>query len=74
MQTLAGQVRTMKLALESRYGTHIGETHVIWPWLITNAGVLENIARVDAVVRTSWERRKGRRFIRELPEFGENVM
>ena len=74
IQTLEGQVRTMKLALESRYGTQISETHVIWPWLITYAGMLENIARVDVEGRTSWERRKGRRFIRELPEFGENVM
>ena len=74
MQTPEGQIRTMKMALESRYMIKMGETHPIWRWLVTCAGMLENIARVDDEGRTAWERRKGGRFIRELSEFGENVM
>ena len=64
----------MKMALESRSQIKMGDTHLIWLWLVTCAGMPGIVARVDDEGRTTWERRNGRSFIRELPEFGEHVL
>ena len=45
-QTLQGQFRSMKLALESRYGKPIRSDHSIFPWLVIYAGILINICKV----------------------------
>ena len=43
------------------------------PWLIKHAALLINVCKVGEDGRTSWERRKGKRFKRQLPEIGECV-
>jgi thiol-disulfide isomerase/thioredoxin len=72
-QTLQGQFRSMKLALESRYGRVIRSDHSIFPWLVMYAGVLINICKIGPDGRTPYERRKGKRFNQTLPEFGRNA-
>ena len=72
-QTMEGQIVTMRLSLESRYKVGIDENHTIWPWMVIYAALLYNITHVCSDVRTPWEKGKGRRFNRDLPEFGENV-
>ena len=61
----------MILAVESRY--KIREDHPIYPWLIRHVAMLINLIKVGADGRTSYERRKGKKFNRPLPEIGECV-
>ena len=73
MQTVQGQVRTLKMALETRYKRNIGEAHDILPWLIMYAAMLINICSVGGHGKMAYERRRGRPFKREVPEFAESV-
>lgn len=43
------------------------------PWLIKRAAFLINVCRVGEDGRTAWERRKGNKFVRAIPEIGECV-
>ena len=49
------------------------EDHPIWPWAVMYSVMLINICLVGEDGRTPYERRKGRRFKKELPEFGECI-
>ena len=64
-QTLQGQLRSKKLALESRYGETIRGDHSIFPWLVIYAGILINICKVGPDGRTPHERRKGKKSMRK---------
>ena len=68
-----GQVRTLKMSLETRYNRKIGEGHNILPWLIMYAAMLINICSIGEDGKTAYERRRGKKFKRELPEFGESI-
>ena len=72
-QVIQGQVRTLRLGLQARYQTVLRSDHPIMPWLIKHAALLINVCKVGEDGRTSWERRKGKRFKRQLPEIGECV-
>ena len=74
VKTVQGQVRTLKLALEARISEKVAETSDVVPWMIRHAAMLLNIGQRGDDGRTAWERVKGRRFNREVPEFGERVM
>ena len=74
VQTVQGQERSMKLALEHRYKTVVREDNPLWPWMTTHAAMLHNINSVGPTGRTPWELRRGRKFHRDIPEFGENVI
>ena len=73
VQTVQGQVRTLKTALESRYQMKIGEAHNVLPWLIMYAAILINICSIGEDGKTAYERRRGKSFKREIPEFGESI-
>ena len=66
IQTIQGQVGALKLGLESRYQRKILEDHPIWPWAVMYAAILINICLVGDDGRTSYERKKGRRFKRGI--------
>ena len=51
----------------------IQEGHNVLPWLIMYAAMLLNICRVGEDGRTAYERRRGKKFRREVPEFGESI-
>ena len=51
----------------------VEESHTVLPWLIMYAAMLINICSVGEDGKTAIERRRGKKFKRELPEFGENV-
>ena len=74
VKSVQGQVRTLKLALEARISEKVAETSDVVPWMIRHAAMLLNIGQRGDDGRTAWERVKGRRFNREIPEFGERVM
>ena len=73
IQTVQGQIRALRSSSEHRYKCTIKEDHCIWPWLIMYAGILINICLVGDDGRTAYERRKGRKFKRDLPEIGECI-
>jgi len=73
VQTIQGQVRTLKMALETRYQKKIGENHNILPWLVMYAGMLINICSIGEDGKTAYERRRGKSFKRDIPEFGESI-
>ena len=74
VKTVQGQARTMKLAPEARISEKVMETSDIIPWLIRHAAMLINIGQRGDDGRTAWERVKGRKLNRDVPEFGERVM
>ena len=73
VQTAQGQVRTLKMSLETRYQMKVDESHNVLPWLIMYAAMLINICRVGEDGKAAYERRRGKKFKRELPEFGESI-
>ena len=68
IQSVQEMMRTMKLALQSRYKSRIRSDHPILPWLVTHAAMILNLCKVGKDGRTAHERRKGKRFLRALPE------
>ena len=73
MQTAQRQVRTLKTVIESRYQMKIGESHNVLPWLIMYAAMLINLCSVGEDGKTAYKRRRGKRFKREVPEFGGSI-
>ena len=63
----------MLLGLEGRYKSRIREDHPIMPWLVRYSAVLINISKIGDDGRTAYERRKGKKFNRPLPEIGECI-
>ena len=74
VRTVQGQVRTMKSALDSNYKTEFGENHILIPWLVSYASSMINKFTIYIGGKTAHERCRGRKFNRQLPEFGECVM
>ena len=60
VQAIEGQVRTLKLALESRIGGTIPSDHDIVPWIVEHAAVIINKGQVGADGKTAYERLKGK--------------
>ena len=73
IQDVQAQMRTMKIALEHRYKRVIEEDNTLLPWLVKHAAMTINIARKGDDGRTAYERRKSKRFVKEIPEFGECI-
>ena len=74
IRTVQGQVTTMKNVLGSKYKTDFGEKHALIPRLVSCASSIINKFTIDAGGATARERCPGRKFNRQLPEFGERVM
>ena len=72
-QVIQGQLRTPRLGLQSRYQTRLRGDHPIMPRVIKHAAFVINVCKVGEDGRTAWERKKGQRFNRQLPEIGECV-
>ena len=73
VQTVQGQVGSSEAALESRYHMKIGESHNVLPWLVMYAAMLIIACKVGDDGKTAYERRRRKKFKRELPEFGEII-
>ena len=73
IKQVQGQIRTMKDALQTRYGGKAPEGHQCTPWLVQHAAQTMNRRRVDAYGVTPHKRWKGRNFGAHVTEFGENV-
>ena len=75
MLELGNQVRTLKVAFESRYPTvKVTEESVVFPWLVRHAAWLCTRFGVKQDGRTAYERLRNRSYKGEIAEFGEVVM
>ena len=73
VRQVQGQIRTMKDALESRYGERLpGDSHAM-PWLVAHAAATITRFRKDDHGLTAYRRWKGKEFRRPVAEFGECV-
>ena len=74
IQSVQGQVRVMKDALEAKWGVKLGAKHSVVPWMIEYAAVLLNRFEVGKDGKTAYERSKGRSSKTLGVEFGEAVL
>ena len=74
VNVVGGQVRTMRAALQGNLGVTLDYRTPALRWMIDYAGVLLTRFQVGEDGRTGYERLKGRRFRKEIVEFGEQVM
>ena len=70
---IQNQIRTMFDALKLRYKVEIPSDHPILKWLILHAGALLTRFMVGNDGKTAFERERGKKYRRSLPEFGETV-
>ena len=73
IQSVQGQVRVLKLALEKRRGIQIPHRHSVMPWVVEYAAFLLNRYEVGHDGKTVYERSKGKRAKTLGIEFGEGV-
>ena len=76
VQTIEGQSRTLRSALETSYGSKIGDDSVILTWLVEHAGTLHNLFHRSGEMKdgkTPYSRHRGREWRVSIPPFGETV-
>ena len=74
VQTVEGQIRSMKSALDMRYKTKISAEHPVVVWMCTHAAYLLNRLEVGRDGKTSYEKSKGKKAKVLGIEFGEKVL
>ena len=73
VRTVKGQIRTTKEALDSRYKDRIPGHHPVLSWVPRHAAASVVRYNVGKDGRTAHERWKGKKFKREVAEFGDCV-
>ena len=73
VRTVQGMIRTMRSALEERWGVEVGVDHAIWSWMAEYAGWILTRCQVGRDGRTAYERMKGKPAKIQGLEFGEGV-
>ena len=73
IQTVQGQIRTLRSALEARIGTKIKPTSPVFAWMVIHASTIITLCEVSKDGRVPYQRLRGRRMQPELVEFGESV-
>ena len=74
IQSVEGQVRVLKGALESRWNVKIGTKHMVLPWIVEYAAHLLNRFEGGHDGKTAYERCKGKMAKSMGIEFGEGVL
>ena len=73
VQSVVGQLRVMKDALETKWESVIPDRHPVMSWMTEYASVLLNRCEVGKDGKTAYERMKGKRATVLGIEFGEQV-
>ena len=73
IQTIQGQIRTLRSALESRLGIKIEPTGQMFAWLVIHAANVLNLCEIGRDCRMPYQRLRGRKLHPELVEFGESI-
>ena len=74
VQTIQGMLRTLRSALEARWGVQLDPEHALWTWVVEYAGWPVTRGKVGHDGKTAYERIKGRRARVHGFEFGEKVL
>ena len=74
VQSVQGVIRTMRSAVEEKWGVKLEVDHAVWPWLVEYAGWLLTRAEVGADGKTAYERSRGKEAKLPGVEFGEGVL
>ncbi len=74
IERVQGQIRTLRDALESRTEERGKGENSIFTWLVRNAAASMNRYQIGIDGRTAHERLRGRKFRRDVAEFGEGVL
>lgn len=69
-----GQIRTLRSAFETRVNGTLGVAVHVAPWMIRHAPSLVNWLHVGKYGNTPYSRVRGKRFSREIHEFGERIL
>ena len=73
IQVAQGMTRTLRDALESRYGERLDCESPLIPWMVMHVAGILNRHRVGEDGRTAYQHIKGKTFQRDFVEFGDNV-
>ena len=74
VQSIEGQVRVLKIAVERRWKAEIPVDHPVLAWAVEYASFLLNRFEVGHDGKTAYERLKGKRATTLAIEFGEKVL
>ena len=74
VKEVKAKTRTMRFALEENLGCKVDDDHPALACLVEWAAASVNIARIGADGKTPYELRFGRRWRREVAQFGEKAM
>ena len=73
VQAVGEQVRVLRKALEGRVGYQVPGSHPIVAWIIEHAADVLSKYQIGDDGKTGYERLKGKKYDKELAEFGERV-
>ena len=74
IQSIEGQVRTLRCAFEARTNSKLPTSSCLFAWLVVHAGNILNLHEVGKDGKVPFQRLRGRRMHPELVEFGERVL
>lgn len=74
VQAVQGMVRTMRSAVEEKWGVKLEADHTAWPWMVEYAGWLLTRAEVGHDGKTAYERSRGKAARIPGMEWGEAVL
>ena len=74
IQTVQGQIRTMRSALEARLGIKVAPNSPAFAWLVSHAANIITLCEVGTDGRVPYQRLRGRKMQPEPVEYGESVM
>ena len=74
IQAVQGMIRTMRSALEDKWGVKLEVAHPVWTWLAEYAGWMLTRGEVGRDGRTAYERIKGKKAKLHGMEFAEGVL
>ena len=73
VQTIQGQIRTMRSALEGRIGAKVNPVSPAFAWMCIHAANIINMCEIGKDGRVPYQRLRGRKMHTDLVEFGECI-
>ena len=74
IQSVEGQVRTLRSAFEARTNSKMPTSSCLYAWMVIHAGNILNLCEVGRDGKVPFQRLRGRKMHSEMVEFGERVL